>query len=225
MRYRCARPEGTRAPVVNALPLRYMSAITKHSGKNVRFVRFSPPPLDYYTKGNVLFAFAEAVAAGRRPESATGAGSTGCLHDRHYITLLLWCAAGPLPGVRFTMGVSFWLSLESYTGFRCQPLWSPPNLDHTLSQGAVQNGDEFLAISGKLHWIPKPATLVAPKSGPHPSPRCIPDQWGDLPDRWRLRPGRWVWPHLTDNQLACTHNNPGYTRIAIFGTRHLTAHT
>ena len=24
---------------------------------------------------------------------------------------------------------------------------------------------------------------------------------------------RWVWPHLTDNQLACTHNHPGYTRI------------
>ena len=27
MRYRFARPEGTRAPVVNALPLRYKSAI------------------------------------------------------------------------------------------------------------------------------------------------------------------------------------------------------
>ncbi len=31
------------------------------------------------------------------------------------------------------MGVSFRLSLESYTGFRNQPLWSPPNLDHTRS--------------------------------------------------------------------------------------------
>ena len=33
------------------------------------------------------------------------------------------------------MGVSFWLSLESYTGFRNQPLWSPPNLDHTPLTG------------------------------------------------------------------------------------------
>ena len=40
--------------------------------------------------------------------------------------------------------------------------------------GAVQNGGEFLAISGKLHWIPKPATLVAPKSGPHPPRLSIP---------------------------------------------------
>ncbi len=40
--------------------------------------------------------------------------------------------ASDLRGVRSKMGVSFWLSLESYTGFRNQPLWSPPNLDHTL---------------------------------------------------------------------------------------------
>ena len=50
MCYRCARPEGTRARLLNALPLRYMSAFTKRSGKNVRFVRFYPPPPDYYTK-------------------------------------------------------------------------------------------------------------------------------------------------------------------------------
>ena len=56
---------------------------------------FTPPPLsDYYTKVIVLFSFAEAVAAGRRPGSATGAGSVGCLHDRHCTTLLYWCAAG-----------------------------------------------------------------------------------------------------------------------------------
>ena len=113
----------------------------RRSRKNVRFVRFTPPPppppLEYYTKENVLVAFAEAVAAGRRPESATGSGLAGCLHDRHYTTLLYWCAAG-------------------FTG-------------------------------------------------------RIADHWGDLPDHWRLRPGRWVWPHLTDNQLACTHNHPGYT--------------
>ena len=39
----------------------------------------------------------------------------------------------------------------------------------------------------------------------------IADHWGDLPDHWRLRPGQWVWPRLADNQLACTHNHPGYT--------------
>ena len=31
-----------------------------------------------------------------------------------------------------------------------------------------------------------------------------PEHWRELPDDWRLRPGRWVWPHLADNQLACT---------------------
>ena len=49
-----------------------------------------PPPLDYYTKKNALCSFAEAVAAGRRPASATGSGSARCLHDRHYTTLLYW---------------------------------------------------------------------------------------------------------------------------------------
>ena len=69
MRYRSARPVGTRARWLNAL---YECDFTKRSGKNVRFVRFYPPPLDYYTKENVFFALAEAVAAGRRPGSATG---------------------------------------------------------------------------------------------------------------------------------------------------------
>ena len=179
MRYRFARPEGTRAPVVNALPLRaprgHPSAILLNVQEKMSALSaFTPPPLNYYTKGNVLFAFAEAVAAGRRPGSATGSGSAGCLHDRHCTTLLYWCAAGPLTGVRFTMGVSFWLSLESYTGFRCQPLWSPPNLDHTLSQGASQNGGEFLATSGELRWDLQPATLDNPKSGMHPSHRTYP---------------------------------------------------
>ena len=34
---------------------------------------FTPPPLpDYYAKENALFAFAEAVAAGRRPKECNG---------------------------------------------------------------------------------------------------------------------------------------------------------
>ena len=151
---------------------------------------FTPPLPDYYTKGNVLFAFAEAVAAGRRPRSTTGSGSAGCLHDRHYTTLLYWYA-----GVRSKMGVSFWLSLESYTGFRNQLLWSPPNLDHThwyaagplkLKGGAVQNGGGPLkrnlsATTGRLHWTPRPIGLDDPKSGLHPSPgvqpSCLDMQW------------------------------------------------
>ena len=53
--------------------------------------------------------------------------------------------------------------------------------------------------------------LVCGRASHRPSQGRIPDDWGDLPDHWRLRPGRWVWPHLTDNQLAYTHNKPGYT--------------
>ena len=56
------------------------------------------PPLSTIRRGTTLFAFAEAVAAGKRPRSATGSGSAGCLHDRHYTTLLFWGAAGPLTG-------------------------------------------------------------------------------------------------------------------------------
>ncbi len=92
MRYRFARPEGTRARLLNNQEK--MSALSA----------FTPPPPDYYTKGNVLFAFAEAVAAGRRPGSATGSGSVGCLHDRHCTTLLSWCAAGSHRGVSRVIG-------------------------------------------------------------------------------------------------------------------------
>ena len=34
--------------------------------------------------------------------------------------------------------------------------------------GASQNGGEFLATSGELHWDAQPATLDNPKSGMHP---------------------------------------------------------
>ena len=37
-----------------------------------------------------------------------------------------------------------------------------------LSQGASQNGGEFLATSGKLHWDAQAATLDNPKYGMHP---------------------------------------------------------
>ena len=167
---------------MNALPLRaprgHPSAILLNVQKKMSALSAfnpPPPPLDYYTKWNVLFAFAEAVAAGRRPGSATGSGSAGCLHDRHCTTLLFWCAAGPLTGMHPKMGASFWLPLGSYTGMLSPLLWTTPNLGCT-------------PLTGR-----------------------IPDHWGDLPDHWRLRPGRSVWPHLTDDQLVCTHNNPGYT--------------
>ena len=45
MRYRCARPEGTRAPVMNALPLRYMSAILLNVQEKMSALSaFIPPP-------------------------------------------------------------------------------------------------------------------------------------------------------------------------------------
>ena len=72
---------------------------------------------------------------------------------------------------------------------------------------------------GASFWLPlgsytgtfSPLLWTTPNLGCTPLTGRIPDDWGDLPDHWRLRPGRSVWPHLTDNQLTCTHNNPGYT--------------
>ena len=68
-----------------------------------------------------------------------------CLPDaqRYYTTLQFWQVTGSADGVRSKMGVSFWLSLESYTGFRNQLLWSPPNLDHTPADGVYPG---FLAL-------------------------------------------------------------------------------
>ena len=82
----------------------YERDFTKRLGRNVRFVRFTPPLSDYYAKGNAFSAFAEAVAAGRRPRSATGSGSAGRLHGRYYTTLLYWCAAGFSKGASQIIG-------------------------------------------------------------------------------------------------------------------------
>ena len=93
---------------LNALSERdFTKCLVKMSGMSA----LPPPPSDYYAKKNAFLVFAEAVAAGRRPRSATGSGSAGCLHDRYYTTLLYWCAAGPRRGVRSKTGVSYWLPL------------------------------------------------------------------------------------------------------------------
>ena len=69
------------------------------------------------------------------------------------------------------MGVSFWLPLGSYTGMLSRLLWTTPNLGCTPQRGASQDGGEFLATSGELHWDAQPATLDSPKSGLHPDAR------------------------------------------------------
>ena len=114
LQWKTSPPRNLQKEWFNALLLRaprgYPSAIvecataslyerdrTIRLGKMSALSAFAPP--DYYTKEINFFAFAEAIAAGRRPGSATGSGSAGCLHDRHYITHWLWCAAGPFKGV------------------------------------------------------------------------------------------------------------------------------
>ena len=92
MRYRFARPEGTRARLLNALPLRYMSAFTKRSGKNVRFVRFYPPPPRLLYEGERLVC----VYGGRRCRQAArecNGGWLGRMPARQtlYHTLVLVC--------------------------------------------------------------------------------------------------------------------------------------
>ncbi len=173
MRYRCARPEGTRARLLDALPLRYMSAITKRSGK---MSALPPPPLRLLYEGERLVC----ICGGRRCRQAAGECNgvwLGRMPARPtlYHTLVMVCGRAS-HRVHPKMGASFWLPLGSYAGMLSPLLWTTPNLGCT-------------PLTGR-----------------------IPDHWEDLPDHWRLRPGRWVWPHLTDNQLACTHNNPGYTR-------------
>ena len=177
MRYRFARLEGTRAPVMNALPLRYMSAILLNvQGKMSALSAFTPPPPRLLYEGERLFC----VCGGRRCQQAARECNgvwLGRMPARQtlYHTLVLVCGRAS-HRVHPKMGASFWLPLGSYAGMLSPLLWTTPNLGCT-------------PLTGR-----------------------IPDHWEDLPDHWRLRPGRWVWPHLTDNQLACTHNNPGYTR-------------
>ena len=65
MRYRCARPEGTRAPVVNALPLHYMSAILLNVQEKMSALSaFTPPRLLYEVERLVC------VCGGRRCRQA-----------------------------------------------------------------------------------------------------------------------------------------------------------
>ena len=199
MCYRCARPEGTRARLLNALPLRYMSAFTKRSGKNVRFVRFYPPPL------SITIRRGTSCLRLRRPSLPAGGqgvhlkifwrktlmegpsqkifknGGWLCLTDaqRYYTTLQFWQVTGSADGV--------------YPGYLAH--FSPYFVSYA---GCGRDARDPRGICNNL--------------GCTPLTGGIPDHWGDLPDHWRLRPGRWVWPHLTDNQLTCTHNNPGYTR-------------
>ncbi len=93
-----------------------------------------------------------------------------CLTDaqRYYTTLQFWQVTGSADGVWFKMGVSFWLSLESYTGFRNQPLWSPPNLDHTRQMGCIQ---DIRRASG-------PILSATPGAGETPAfPGVIPQIW------------------------------------------------
>ena len=165
------RPEGTRAPVVIcATASQYECNSTTHSGKNVRFVRFYPPPLPITIRRKTPFLCLRrlALVAGGQglalPDRCTevlyhtsilagGRLGRGCIPRWGRVSGYLWgvtlgcsaCYSGqpqiwvaPGRGVRSKMGVSFWLSLESYTGFRNQPLWSPPNLDHTR-QGCIQD--------------------------------------------------------------------------------------
>ena len=61
-------------------------------------------------------------------------------------------------GVRSKMGASFWLPLESYTGFRNRPLWSPPNLDHIHCDACIRN-DWVVAICPFNH-----GTRIGPSS-------------------------------------------------------------
>ena len=54
------------------------------------------------------------------------------------------------------------------------------SVNRSKAGGASQNGGEFLATSGELHWDAQPATLDNPKSGMHPKPGVHPRffEWG-----------------------------------------------
>ncbi len=162
---------------------------TKRLGKMSALSALPPPPLDCYAKSDAFFAFAEAVAAGRRPGRAKGPGSAGSLQNLHYTTLLYWCAARLA-----RLGVS---EIIAYNPKRTATslvsrLRSIPQLRNPYS------------YRGCAKILDAPARL---------SKGRISDHSGDLLDHWRLRPDRSVWPHLTDNRLGCTQSNPGYTPV------------
>ena len=179
VRRKTVPPRNLQKEMLNALPLRYMTAIILNVQEKMSALSaFTPPQITIRRATSCLRLRRPSLPAGGQGVQRGLARPDACTTD-----IVPHSCTGVRPG---------------------------------LSQGASQNGGEFLATSGELHWDAQPATLDNPKSGMHPSHRSsqgrISDHWGDLPDHGRLRPGRWVWPHLTDNPLACTHNHPGYTR-------------
>ena len=132
----------------------------------------------------------------------------------------IWDASGRW--VQFKMGACLWPATRAagetpaFPG-GCPQIWDAPR-EMACIQDIWRASRTILPATrgaGETPAIPRGYAIIsdAPLTGPLTG--RIPDDWGELPDHWRLRPGRWVWPHLTDNQLGCTHNNPGDTRRTI----------
>ena len=117
---------------------------TKRSEKNVRFVRFYPPP-----PSRLLYEVERLV-----------------------------CVCG---------GRRCWQAARECNGVRLSRMPARQTLYHTLvlvcgrasHRDASQNGGEFLATSGELHWDAQPATLDNPKiwDAPGISQGAVP-RWG-----------------------------------------------
>ena len=177
-----ARPEGTRAPVINALPLRaprgHPSAKIYTFREKCPLCPLLPPPPRLLYEMKRSFALTEAGAVGRRP-------------GRAFEYLL----AEDLDGRAITRNL------------QKRGLALPDRCTEVLYHTAVLAGDRFgrwgvsrtfgalLALSCQLRGVrarrPRSQGDMQ-QSRMHPSHRPslgrIPDHWGDLPDHWRLRP-------------------------------------
>ena len=110
----------------------------RRSRKNVRFVRFTPPPLSTIRRRTSWLRLRRpSLPAGGQGVQRGLARPDACTTD-----IIPHTCTGVRPGSQ---------------------------------GGASQDGGEFLATSGELHWDAQPATLDNPKSGMHPHRGCIPD--------------------------------------------------
>ncbi len=214
--------------MLNALPLRaprgHPSAILLNVQEKMSALSaFTPPPLSITIRRETscLRLRRPSLAAGGQGVQRGLARPDACTTD-----IVPHSCTGVRPGLsqRASQNGGEFLATSGELRWDLQPatLDNPKSGMHPSHRGCSSKWGRVWGVSlasdtgcGRDARVPRG---MSPNLDHTPLTGRIPDHWGDLPDHWRLRPGRSVWPHLTDSQLACTHNNPGYTSSGAFPT-------